>query len=156
VTWLDRVKEWNFGGFRDCIAGTNRRLMNLIPSSRGLSILAYIVILLIILVILVAIFVSMREESDDSDSLQSDIPKVSTVDSSNQPQIDFEIDVEVRASSLRIVAAPNSDVLVATVGRGEHVVQLTYPKDGWVMIRTADDRVGYVPESLLLSPEVAD
>lgn len=156
VTWLDRVKEWNFGGFRDCIAGTNRRLMNLIPSSRGLSILAYIVILLIILVILVAILVSMREESDDSDSLQSDIPKVSTVDSSNQPQIDFEIDVEVRASSLRIVAAPNSDVLVATVGRGEHVVQLTYPKDGWVMIRTADDRVGYVPESLLLSPEVAD
>ena len=103
-----------------------------------------------------AIFVSMGGGSGDSDSNQSEMPKVSTVDTSDQPQIDFEIDVEVRASSLRIVAAPNSDVLVATVGRGEHVVQLTYPKDGWVMIRTADDRVGFVPESLLLSPEAGD
>ncbi len=153
VTWLDRIKEWNVDGLRDRIVGLNRKLMNLIPSSRGLSILAYIVILLIILVIFVAIFSSIRGGRGSTETQEEEKPKISTVDNGDQPKIDFEIDVEVRANSLLIVAAPNSDELVATVGRGEHVVQLTNPKDGWVMVQTADDRVGYVPEALLLSPE---
>ncbi len=153
VTWLDRIKEWNVDGLRDRIVGLNRKLMNLIPSSRGLSILAYIVILLIILVIFVAIFSSIRGGRGSTETQEEEKPKISTVDNGDQPKIDFEIDVEVRANSLLIVAAPNSDELVATVGRGEHVVQLTNPKDGWVMVRTADNRVGYVPEALLLSPE---
>ncbi|MGI6508434.1 MAG: hypothetical protein ACOX4A_08695 [Saccharofermentanales bacterium] len=156
VTWLDRIKEWNVDGLRDRIIGFNRKLMNLIPSSRGLSILAYIVIWLIILVILVAIFTSIRGGRGGVDTPQDETPKVSTVDHSDQPEIDFEIDVEVRANSLLVVAAPNSDQLVATVGRGEHVVQLTNPKDGWVMVRTSDDRVGFVPESLLLSPDAGE
>ncbi|HHW93170.1 MAG TPA: SH3 domain-containing protein [Clostridiaceae bacterium] len=156
VTRLDRVKEWNVGGVRDRIIHANRKLMNLIPSSRGLSILTYIVIWLLILVIVVAIFVSIKGRRGSSDMQQDSKPKVSAVENSEQVKIDFEIDVEVRASSLRIVAAPNSDELVATVQRGERVVQLTHPKDGWVMVRTSDERVGYVPEALLLSPEEGD
>ncbi len=155
VTWLDRVKEWNVDGLRDRLVCFNRKLMNLIPSSRGLSILAYIVIWLIILVMIVAIVASIKGARANTDPQHEDKPKVSSVDKSDQPKIDFEIDVEVRANSLRVVAAPNSDELVATVSRGEHVTQLTNPKDGWVMIRTADDRVGYVPETLLLSPDAS-
>lgn len=152
-TWLDRVKEWNTDNLRDRLSGFNRRLMTLVPASRGLSLLAYAAIWLVVLVLLVAVFLAIRGGRDSNGS-QSDVkPKVSAPLNSDQVRTDFEIDVEVRASSLRVVAAPDSEELVATVQRGEHVTQLANPSNGWVLIRIADGRMGYVPESLLLSQD---
>lgn len=153
-TWLDRVKEWNADGLRERVVNFNRRLMRLVPSSRGLSILAYICIWLVVLVILVAIFMSIRGGRNNGGAQDGTKPKISAPQNSDQVKIDFEIDVEVRASSLRIVAAPNSDELVATVQRGERVVQLTNAKDGWILIKMADGRMGYVPETLLFPQDV--
>ncbi|MDD3418492.1 MAG: SH3 domain-containing protein [Eubacteriales bacterium] len=59
----------------------------------------------------------------------------------------------MKASSLRVVASPGGDELVGTVTRGDRVTQLATPKDGWILIKMTDGRLGYVPESLLLFPD---
>ena len=87
-----------------------------------------------------------------------DVPKVSQplIDADDNEVIatDFEIKLTVKAQSMQIMAAPGSTELVATTTRGDTVWQLTKEdKDGWVMVRLADGRTGYVPLTVLLPGE---
>ncbi len=150
--WLDRVKHWNTEGIRGAIVGFHRKLTHLVPGSRGLSLLAYLAIWLVALVLLLSAFHAIRGDGKAEDPREEG-PKVTSQES--RPAIvktEFEIDIIVKASSLRVVSEPGGDELVASVTRGDHVTQLTSPLDGWILIRLSDGRSGYVPESLLLSP----
>lgn len=152
---LDRIKSWNADGIRQWFSRVHHRVTHLVPGSRGLSILSYVAIWLVILVILVAIVLSAKNKPKRPEDATPNVvvPKTSVDD---RPKVDFEIEIEVKASSLRVVSKPGGTELVATVSRGETVTQLTKPDDGWVLIRLADGRSGYVPEALLLSPDAAE
>ncbi|HZK29558.1 MAG TPA: SH3 domain-containing protein, partial [Clostridia bacterium] len=150
---FDRIKLWNTDGIRDRFARVHRKLTHLVPGSRGLSVLSYFALWLILLVILVSVVLSIQNARKDKLTPADDRPVVTTQQpSSETPKTDFEIEVVVNANSLRVVSAPGSEELVGTVTRGDQVIQLTNPKDGWVMVRLQDGRTGYVPENLLLSP----
>lgn len=152
-SWMDRAKGWNTERIRKRLAGFHRKLTHLVPGSRGLSLLAYITLWLLVLVLLVSVFYALRSGGKEEKQVE-DKPKVTSQDSGTETlKTEFEIDIIVKASSLRVVSAPGGDELVATVTRGDHVTQLQGPRDGWILIRLLDGRSGYVPESLLLSPE---
>lgn len=153
---MDRVKGWSPEGIKLKILKLHRRLTRLVPGSRGLSLLAYVAMWLVVLVILVAIIMSFGGSRKNKQT-DEDKPKVTSQETSNEsPKTEFEIDVIVKASGLRVVSSPGGEELVASVTRGDRVTQLTSPRDGWILIRLADGRSGYVPESLLLSPEEGD
>ncbi len=44
---------------------------------------------------------------------------------------EFEIDIIVRANSLRVVTEAGGEELVGTVTRGDRVVQLAHASEGW-------------------------
>ena len=156
-TKLDRMKLWNTDAIRERFARVHYKLKNLVPGSRGLSILSYFALWLIVLVLIVSIALSIQNARQKKLTPNDDRPVVTTQQPSQEiPKTDFEIDVVVKASSLRILAAPGLEELVGTVTRGDHVTQLTNPKDGWVMVRLQDGRTGYVQENLLLSPDEGD
>ncbi len=154
--WMDRVKRWNTEGIRSRLFRFHRKLTHLVPASRGLSLLAYVAVLMVVLVLLVSAFFALKGGGKEEDT-KKEHPKVTGQDSSPEtPKTEFEIDIIVKASSLRVVSEPGGEELVASVTRGDHVTQLTGPRDGWILIRLEDGRSGYVPESLLLSPEEGD
>ncbi len=155
-SWMDRAKHWNTEGIRGRLLAFHGKLTHLFPGSRGLSLLAYVTIWLLVLVLLVAAVYGLRSGGKDKDSGEEP-PKVSLPDpSAGALKTEFEIDIIVKASSLRVVSEPGGEELIASVTRGDHVTQLTSPRDGWVLIRLVDGRSGYVPESLLLSPDEGD
>ncbi len=150
---LDRAKRWNTNAIRDSLLGIHRRMTHLVPGSRGLSVLAYIALWLVILVLLVSAVYALKGDGKDKNG-DPDRPKVTGSDPAvSTPKTEFEIDLVVKASSLRVVSSPGGDELVASLTRGDKVTQLTGAKDGWVLIRLADGRSGYVPESLLLASD---
>lgn len=151
--FLDRLKHWNADGLKKRLGRWHYRLTHLVPGSRGQSLLAYIALWLVVLVLLVAGFTLLKKSRNSSDN-GNDRPKVTTpATTAEAPKTDFEIDITVKASSLRVVTRPDGDELVGTVTRGDKVVQLTNAQDGWVLIRLTDGRTGYVPETLLLFPD---
>lgn len=154
--WMDRVKHWNTEGIRSRFIRFHRKLTHLVPGSRGLSLLAYVAIWMVVLVLLVSAFYALKRGGKEEDP-KEERPKVTGQDSLTEtPKTEFEIDIIVKASSLRVVSEPGGEELVASVTRGDHVTQLTGPRDGWILIRLEDGRSGYVPESLLLSAEEGD
>lgn len=153
---LDRIKGWNTEGIRKSLRRIHDRLTHLVPESRGLSWLAYTALWLVFLVVLVAAVIGLRGNGNKQGPAEEK-PRVTTQSTVTQSlKTEFEIDLIIRASGLRVVSAPGGDELVATVTRGDRVTQLKEPRDGWVLIRLADGRTGYVPETLLLAPEEGD
>ncbi len=153
--FLDRVKHWNTDGIKRRLAGWHHRLTHLVPGSRGLSLLTYLAIWLVILVIFVTLFVSVKGKRGQKET-EPDRPKVTSPSETETPKTDFEIDIVVKANSLRVLAEPEGEELVGTVTRGDRLVQLTHAEDGWVLVRLLDGRTGYVPEALLLASENGD
>ena len=153
---LDKVKHWKPVGISERLGRLHRRLTHLVPGSRGLSLLAYIAVWLVILVLLVSLIVFFRKDSIKNRN-QDDKPLVTgQASDAETPKTEFEIDILVRANSLRVVTEAGGEELVGTVTRGDRVVQLANASEGWVLIRLTDGRTGYVPEKLLLFPEESD
>ena len=150
---LDRQKHWHPTGFASRISKMHHKMTHLIPASRGMSWLAYIATWLVMLLVLVSVFVGVRSIMRGNKPTETQ-PLVTTPSVEDEtPKTDFEIDITVKASSLRVVSSPGGDELVGTVTRGDRVTQLANPKDGWILIKMTDGRLGYVPESLLLFPD---
>lgn len=152
---LDRIKHWNADGIKRRMASLHQNLTHLVPGSRSLSLLAYLAMCLVVLVLMVTLFVTVKGKRGQKET-EADRPKVTSPSESESLKTDFEIDIIVKANSLRVVSEPGGEELVGTVTRGDRLVQLTHPSDGWVLVRLTDGRLGYVPESLLLSSEEGD
>lgn len=150
---LDRLKHWHPKGLMSRVLALHHKMTRLFPGSRGMSWLAYIAAWLLILVIFVSIILGVKSLGSGKNPVESQ-PLVTIPSQPEEvPKTDFEIDITVKASSLRVVSSPGGDELVGTVTRGDRVTQLSNPKDGWIFIRMADGRSGYVPEQLLLFPQ---
>lgn len=152
---LDRAKHWKPVGFRQRLGRLHRRMTHLVPGSRGLSLLAYVAIWLLVLVLFVALFVALKKDGSGKGQEERPVITAQPVDTETV-KTEFEIDIIVRANSLRVVTEAGGEELVGTVTRGDRVVQLAHASEGWVLIRMADGRTGYVPESLLLFPDESD
>ncbi len=156
IGFLDRLKILEFKRCKRMWNSFIYRLTHLFPSSRPLSLLALISIILVILVMSILLFSSLKD--DKVNQQNGDVPKVSQplidADDNEVLATDFEIKLTVKAQSMQIMAVPGSTELVATTTRGDTVWQLTKEdKDGWVMVRLADGRTGYVPLTVLLPGE---
>lgn len=144
---LERIKLWNADGIRRTFDGWHHRLMHLFPESRGLSILAYIAMWLVVLVIAIAI-ITLAGRRQNADTTESR-PLITAPVHSHVQSYEFEVEVVVEASSLRVLSEPDGTILVATVKRGDKVTQLKKPEKDWVLIRLEDGRTGYVLMELL-------
>jgi hypothetical protein len=144
---LERIKLWNTDGIRRILDRWHHRLTHLFPESRSLSILAYVAMWLVILVIVIAILTSAgrRQNADITESR----PLITAPEHSQAQSYEFEVEVVVEASSLRVLSEPDGTILVATVKRGDKVTQLKKPEKDWVLIRLEDGRTGYVLMELL-------
>lgn len=153
--FLDRIKHWNTDGIKKRLARIHYRLTHLIPSSRGLSLLAYLAAWLVLLLLVVSLFTAVKGGRGARET-EEERPRITSQTEAETPKTDFEIDLVVKANSLRVVSEPDGDDLVGTVTRGDRLVQLTHPREGWVLVRLIDGRTGYVPEALLLHSDNGD
>lgn len=158
VSFWDRVKLWNADRWRRGFGAFHHRMRHLFPESRGLSLLAYLAILCVVILVVAFLFhslLALRHRPDTDTS--NDRPVVTgspTTAATEEKQ--FEIEIEIRANTLRVMAAPESKELVATLKRGDRVIQTAEPVDGWVRIELKDGRRGYVRQDLLAPGAAGD
>ncbi|NLC88705.1 MAG: SH3 domain-containing protein [Clostridiaceae bacterium] len=150
---IDRIKMWNAGGIKDVFNRLFYRATHLFEHSRSLSLLTYIAIVLLLLLLLVWGIKSIgsgRGGEEETKSPDSTVEESSTID---PDATIFEIEVEVRANSLQVMTSPAGTDLIATLQRGDKVFQTSQAEEGWVRVRLADGRQGYVLEQLLFPEE---
>ena len=150
---IDRIKMWDAGGVKVFFKRFLYRITHIFKHSRSLSILTFIAIVLLVLLLLVwgiSAIASGRNAGNESPSTESTLEENSTID---PDATIFEIEVEVRANSLQVMTSPGSTDLIATVQRGDRLIQTSQAEEGWVKVRLADGRQGYVLEQLLFPEE---
>jgi hypothetical protein len=154
VTRLDRLKTQEFKDVSGGLSRIVRRLRNLFPGQRGLSLLAFIAIILVTLVVVLFLLKTTLGIGNSSQSGRTEAVLVTApaTDASGEPvtlRSDFEIEWEVKANTLAVYSEPASGKMLAQLMRGDKLWKLAEPENGWVLVRLYDGRIGYAYDDIL-------
>lgn len=149
--YFEKVREWRIEPLLEKIKQLVKKFFNLWPDQKFYS-RFFATSLLVLFVLLAALFIKEGKKVDKSKlsleessrETQEEVPH-SDAFAEIPAETNLEIATVVKVNNLQIRQAKDStSALLASVKRGEVVIQLTPEISGWIYVRTEDGTEGYV------------